>query len=75
MFGVPIDGARNSFCNNGAVCVSMTQPESTLSKKHHIIDYHFSLEAVANVTVRVPKNNTSTNLDNLFTETMAEPKR
>ena len=42
IFGVPIDGATNIFCDNGAVCVKMTRPELTLSKNHHIIAYHFN---------------------------------
>ena len=32
MFGFPIDGSTNIFYDNGAVCVSTTRPESTLSK-------------------------------------------
>ena len=37
MFGVPIKVSRNIFCDNRAVFVKMTHPESTLSKKHHSI--------------------------------------
>ena len=55
MFGVPIDGSTNIFCNNGAVSMKTTRPESTLSKKHHIITYQCAREAVAAVTVRVSK--------------------
>ena len=40
MFGVLIDGSTDNFCDNGEVCVNTTQPESTLSKKHHIIAYY-----------------------------------
>jgi hypothetical protein len=75
MFGVPIDGPTNIFCDNGAVCSNTTRPESTLSKKHHSIAYHRSREAVAAGTARVSKEHTSTNLADLFTKTMAAPKR
>ncbi len=75
MFGVPIDGPTNIFCDNGAVCVNTTRPESTLSKKHHSIAYHRCREAVAAGTVRVSKEHTSTNLADLFTKTMPAPKR
>jgi hypothetical protein len=75
MLGVPIEGPTNIFCDNGAVCVNTTRPESTLSKKHHSIAYHRSREAVAAGTVRVSKEHTSTNLADLFTKTMAAPKR
>ena len=75
MFGVPIDGPTNIFCDNGAVCANTTRPESTLTKKHHSIAYHRSREAVAAGTVRVSKEHTSTNLADIFTKTMPAPKR
>jgi hypothetical protein len=40
MFGVPIDGPSNIFCNNEAVYHNTSLPESTLKKKHHSIAYH-----------------------------------
>jgi hypothetical protein len=42
MFGVPIDGPTNVFCDNTAVCKNMRRPQSTLTKKHHSIAYHRS---------------------------------
>ena len=75
MFGVPIDGSTDIFCDNGEVCVNTTRPKLTLYKKHHIIPYHRAREAVATRTVRVPKDHTSTNLAELLTKTMAAPKR
>jgi hypothetical protein len=75
MFGVPIEGPTNVFCDNEAVCKNTTRPESTLTKKHHSIAYHRSREAVAAGTVRVSKEDTLTNLADIFTKTMAAPKR
>jgi hypothetical protein len=75
MFGVPVDGPTNIFCDNGAVVVNTTRPESTLSKKHHSIAYHRVREAVAAETVRVSKEHTSTNLADLFTKTLPSPRR
>jgi hypothetical protein len=75
MFGVPIDGPTNVFCDNGAVCANTTKPKSTLAKKHHSIACHRSREAVAAGTVRVSKEHTTTNLADIFTKTMAAPKR
>jgi hypothetical protein len=75
MFGVPIEGPTNIFCDNGAVCPNTTRPESALTKKHHSIAHHRSREAVAAGTVRVLKEHTSTNLANIFTKTMPAPKR
>jgi hypothetical protein len=75
MFGIPIEGPTNIFCDNEAVCKNTTRPESTLSKKHHSIAYHRAREAVAAGTARVTKEGTLTNLSDLFTKTMAAPKR
>ena len=76
MFGVPIDGPTNIFCDNGSVCANATKPESTLTKKHHSsIAHHRTREAVAAGTVRVSKEHVSTNLADVFTKTMAAPKR
>ena len=65
----------NIFFDNGAVCVNITWTESTISNKHHILNCHSAQEAVAEVIVRVSKYHTSTNLADLFTKTMAAPKR
>jgi hypothetical protein len=75
MFGVPVDGPTNIFCDNGAVVVNTTRPESTLSKRHHSIAYHRVREAVAAETVRVSKEHTSTNLADLFTKTLPSLRR
>ena len=75
IFGVPIDGSTNIFCDNRAVYVTTTRPESTLSKKHHSISYHCAQEAVVAGTVRVQKEHTLTNLDDLFTKIMGAPKK
>ena len=75
MFGVPIDNATNIFCDNEAVYKNTTMPESTLKKKHHSIAYHRCREAVAAGTVRVAKEGTLTNLSDLFTKLLPQPRR
>jgi hypothetical protein len=40
MFGIPIDGPCNVYCDNNGVVVNTTHPESTLKKKHNAISYH-----------------------------------
>jgi hypothetical protein len=62
MFGVPIDGPANVFCNNEAVYKNTSLPESTLKKKQHSIAYYRYREAVAAGTVHVVKKGTKTNL-------------
>ena len=75
MFGVPVEGATNVFCDNEAVYQNTTMPESTLKKKHHSIAYHRCREAVAACTVRVAKEGTQTNLSNLFTKLLPQARR
>ena len=40
MFGVPIEGPTNVFCDKEAVYKNCSILESTLKKKHHSISYH-----------------------------------
>ena len=47
MFGIPIDGPANVFCDNRGVVKNVSIPESTLMKKHNVINYHTVREAVA----------------------------
>ena len=75
MFGVPIDGPTNIFCDNEAVYKNTSLPESTLKKKHHSIAYHRCREAVAAGTVRVAKEGTKTNLSDLFTKLLPQARR
>jgi hypothetical protein len=75
MFGIQVKGPTNVYCDNEAVCKNTTRPESTLTKKHHSISYHGGREAVATGTIRVTKVGKLTNLRDLFTKTMAAPKR
>ena len=75
MFGVPINLSTNIFLDKGAVCVNTMRHELTLSKKHHSIAYHCAEVTVVTGTVRLSKEHTLANLDDLFTKTMAAPKR
>ena len=40
MFGIPIDGPADVFCDNQGVVKNTSLPESMLSKKHNAINYH-----------------------------------
>ena len=75
MFGVPIDGPTNIYCDNEAVFKSCSTPESTLKKKHHSIAWHRAREAVAALTVRIAKEGTETNLADLFTKILSVLRR
>ena len=75
MFGIPIEGSTNVFCDNEAVTKNCGTPESTLKKKHHSIAYHRNREAVAAETIRIAKEDSETNLADVFTKLMAAVKR
>ena len=75
MFGVPIEGSTNIYCDNEAVCRKFITPESTLKKKHHSIAYHRNREAVADETCRITKEATKTNLSDLFTKVLSKVRR
>ena len=75
MFGIPIEGATNVFCDNEAVFKNSSIPESTLKKKHTSICYHRAREAVAAGTMRVAKEGTLTNLSDIFTKPLPEKRR
>lgn len=68
MFGIPIDGPTNVFCDNKSVVTNSTVPTSTLKKKHNSIAYHRVREAVASGVLRVAKVHTSENLADLLTK-------
>lgn len=75
MFGVPIDGPADVFCDNEAVYINTVTPESVLKKKHHSIAYHRCREAVAAKTIRVSKQGTDKNLADLFTKLLTASRR
>ena len=75
MFGVPIDGPTNVFCDNGGVVRNASIPESTLMKKHTAINYHSVREAAAARIVRVGKEDGETNLADLLMKVLNGEKR
>ena len=75
MFGIPIEGPMNVFCNNEAMFKNTSIPKSTLKKKHNSICYHRCREAVAARVMRVAKEGTLTNLADLFTKPLMQSIR
>jgi hypothetical protein len=74
MFGIPLEGTANVFCDNQSVVTTVSVPESTLKKKHNSIAYHRVREAVAAGTIRVIKEPTETNLADMLTKPLPGPK-
>jgi hypothetical protein len=75
MFGVPIDGPTNVFCDNRGVVRNASIPESTLMKKHNSINYHAVPEAAAAGILRVGKEDGDTNAADLLTKSISGQKR
>ena len=62
MFGAPLEGPTNIFCDNESVFKNASIPDSTLKKKHTSICYHRSREAVAVGTVEWEERRGDSNL-------------
>jgi hypothetical protein len=75
MFGVPLSGATNVFCDNNGVVKNASIPHSMLQKKHNAINYHAIREAVAAGILRVGKEDGMTNLADLFTKVLTADRR
>ena len=75
MYGVPIDGPANVFCDNNGVVKNTSLPESTLQKRHNAINYHVVREAAAAGILRVGKEDGATNLADLLTKCVDGVKR
>lgn len=74
MFGVPLEGPVNTFCDNSSVVTNSILPESTLKKKHNSIAYHRVREAIAANILRVAWVQTGKNLADMLTKPLAGPK-
>jgi hypothetical protein len=74
MFGIPIDGPANIYCDNNGVVTNCTKPESTLKKKHNSIACHWVREAAAAGTIRITKEDSKTNLADLLTKPLNGPR-
>ena len=68
MFGVPVVGPANLLCDNRGVVKNTSVPASVLSKRHNAINYHSVREAAAAGILRVGKEDTATNIADLFTK-------
>jgi hypothetical protein len=74
-FGIPLSGPANMFCDNQGVVKNTSIPESTLTKKHNAINYHIIRESAAMGIIRVGKEDTETNLADLLTKILNQPRR
>mmetsp|Transcript_18822 Transcript_18822/g.26693 ORF Transcript_18822/g.26693 Transcript_18822/m.26693 type:complete len:95 (+) Transcript_18822:4138-4422(+) len=73
MMGIPIDGPVNSFCDNDSVIKNVTNPASTLSKKHNAIAYHKVRESVAALIQRISFEPGKYNCADFLTKILSGP--
>ena len=74
MLGVQVDGPTNMLCDNAAVVLNASKPESTLKKKHNAIAYHRVREAQAAGVIRIAKEEGETNLADILTKSLPGPR-
>ena len=70
MFGVPLDGPTDVFCDNRGVVINASKPESTLQKKHNETNCRAVREAAAAGILIVVKEDGETNLMDLLTNVL-----
>ena len=75
MFGVPIDGPTDMFCDNKAVYKNSSTPELVLRKNHHSVAYHKCYEAVASGICCIAKESSYTNLAIIFAKVLPGPRQ
>ena len=66
MFGIPVLGHADDFCDNNAVYSNTVFVDSTLKKKHNSILFHFVRECVADGIIIVHKVHTKHNLADIL---------
>ena len=75
MFGIPINGPTDLYCDNGSVVNSAQRVEGRLNKKHNAICFHRVRECVGHKMIRVTKEDGGTNLADLLTKLLDSVKR
>jgi hypothetical protein len=74
MFGIPIEGPTNIYCDNQSVVTNASQPESTLKKKHNSIAYHRVREAAAANTISIAQESHESNIADMLTKPVSGPR-
>ena len=70
MFGVPLSGPADDFCDKRGVVMNASKPEYTIQKKHDAINYHAVRESAAAGILRVGKEDGETNFADLLTKVL-----
>ena len=75
MFGIPIIGPANVFCDNESVYNNVTNVSAQLKKEHNSICFHRVRECVASGILFVHKVDSKHNLADLLTKGLPSEKR
>jgi hypothetical protein len=75
VFGVPLAGPASAFCDDQGVVKNVSMPESTLHKKHNVINCRVIREATAMGILWAGKEGAATNLAGGFTKAQPAPRR
>ncbi len=75
MFSVPLTWPAQVYCDNQGVVKNSSIPESLFSKKHNAINYHAVREAAVAGVMEVHKEDTQTNLADMFTKVLPSDRR
>ena len=75
MFGIPLDGPANVFCDNKAIYRNTAFVESKLKQKHNSICFHLVRKAVAAGKMVVFKVDGRENLADLRTKSVPGHRR
>ena len=75
MFGIPIDGPTNVFCDNESVYKHVSFAESQLKKRHQSICFHRVRECVASGILIPHKVASEFNLSALLTKSLSAARR
>ena len=75
MFGIPIQGPANIFCDNESVFKNASYAESRLKKKHNSVCFHRVRECVASAILMPFKVGTDFNLADILTKSLPAIKR
>ena len=75
MFGIPVVGPSNVYCDNGSVVNCTAHVEGRLTKKHLSICYHRVRECCAQGICRIAKIAGEANVADLFTKILGTPRR
>ena len=74
MFGVPLDGPADMFCDNQSVVKNTSIPKSVLNKRRNTIYYYRVREAQSTLTIRVGWIMGRYNTSDICTKTVTSSK-